>query len=654
MGGSDPQRQTYRPDIDGLRAVAVLSVIGFHADAAWVPGGYVGVDIFFVISGFLITSIICRQLHQDTFTFTDFYARRCKRIFPALLIVLAAVLFYGWIFLLPNEYERLGKHVAAGGAFISNFVFWGESGYFDKAAESKPLLHLWSLGIEEQFYLLWPPLLVWAWRRKRDVLTITIGIVCASFAFNVMLVSLWQASGMYYLPPTRFWELLLGGALAYAQPYRKDELENVLKRVAASLRSCRLSSIENVQATTGLFLIVAALAGLNNRTLFPGWWGLLPTLGSLLLISAGPHAWINRRVLASRPLVFVGLISYPLYLWHWPLLSYARIMVSDTPSIDIRAAAIGAAFWLSWLTYRLIEQPARSKPNRAALMWITNLSVVVCLGLAVFLGQLHSRSNNYGMENIVKAAAGNWEFPGPRLKSVQTEHGYHFERGSGPRKVLFTGDSHMEQYYARVDRLFEEHPDTTKGVFFVTQRSCPPLHEMPGLTLPRNCAELAENALSIADRPDVDTVVIGAAWNRYEVFDSAAANSAFRDLSATITRYKKTGRNVYVILPIPRGDAFDPASLVHRSLVDFGFVVRRQVQRSDVDATLKPIAMRLQAVANAAGATAIDPVRYVCNDTYCPTLADDGLPIYVDNSHLRPAYVREHMTFLDDLVSMRD
>src|SRR5438093_13692313 len=264
MGGSDPQRQTYRPDIDGLRAVAVLSVIGFHADAAWVPGGYVGVDIFFVISGFLITSIICRQLHQDTFTFTDFYARRCKRIFPALLIVLAAVLFYGWIFLLPNEYERLGKHVAAGGAFISNFVFWGESGYFDKAAESKPLLHLWSLGIDEQFYLLCPPLLVWAWRRKRDVLTITIGIVCASFAFNVMLVSLWQASGMYYLPPTRFWELLLGGALAYAQPYRKDELENVLKRVAASLRSCRLSSIENVQATTGLFLIVAALAGLNN------------------------------------------------------------------------------------------------------------------------------------------------------------------------------------------------------------------------------------------------------------------------------------------------------------------------------------------------------------------------------------------------------
>jgi len=258
------------------------------------------------------------------------------------------------------------------------------------------------------------------------------------------------------------------------------------------------------------------------------------------------------------------------------------------------------------------------------------------------------------MENIVKAATGNWEFPGPRLKLVKTAQGYHFERGEGQRKVLFTGDSHMEQYYARVDRLFEEHPDTTKGVFFVTQRSCPPLHEMPGIALPPNCAGLVENALAIASRPDIETVVIGAAWNRYEVFETPAAEEAFRDLRATIGRYRKMGRTVYVILPIPRGEEFDPASLVHRSLTDFGFVVRRQVERRDVDATVKAIDVRLQATAIAAGAFAIDPVRYVCKGSSCPTLADDGLPVYIDNSQLRSTYVREHVTFLDDLLLTRD
>src|SRR5262245_46861295 len=167
---------TYRPDVDGLRAVAVLAVIGFHGSPEFFPGGYVGVDIFFVISGFLITSIICKQIDQGSFSFFDFYARRCKRIFPSLMIVLIAVLAYGWLFLLPDEFERMGKHIAAGAGFISNFAFWRESGYFDKLAESKPLLHLLSLGIEEQFYLLWPPLLVWVWKRKSDVLTVAVGV----------------------------------------------------------------------------------------------------------------------------------------------------------------------------------------------------------------------------------------------------------------------------------------------------------------------------------------------------------------------------------------------------------------------------------------------------------------------------------------------
>jgi len=309
----------YRPDIDGLRAVAVLSVIGFHAGVRWFPGGYAGVDIFFVISGFLITSIILRQLAEDRFSFADFYARRCKRIFPALIIVLAAVFAFGWMFLLPNEYERIGKHIVAGAGFVSNFAFWLESGYFDSAAGTKPLLHLWSLGIEEQFYLLWPPLLLWVWKRKPDALAVAIGLASISFAINVMLVSLWQATDMYFLPPIRFWELLVGSALAYAHLFRREELEHLLKRATAGVPGSRLVSIENIQATIGLALIAVAVVVLDKRTLFPGWWALAPTIGAGLLISAGPRAWINRKLMANRVVVFIGLISYPLYLWHWPL-----------------------------------------------------------------------------------------------------------------------------------------------------------------------------------------------------------------------------------------------------------------------------------------------------------------------------------------------
>jgi peptidoglycan/LPS O-acetylase OafA/YrhL len=205
-----PDAVTYRPDIDGLRGLAVLAVVAFHMHAGLLPGGYVGVDVFFVISGFLITSIILRNLQQSAFSFFEFYIRRAKRIFPALILVLLAVLAIGWIFLLPGEYRFLGKHVAAGAGFISNFALWQESGYFDRAAESKPLLHLWSLGIEEQFYLLWPPLLVWAWRRRIDALSIAAGIVAGSFAINLFLLSRLEPSDAYYLSFARFWELLLG------------------------------------------------------------------------------------------------------------------------------------------------------------------------------------------------------------------------------------------------------------------------------------------------------------------------------------------------------------------------------------------------------------------------------------------------------------
>jgi peptidoglycan/LPS O-acetylase OafA/YrhL len=636
---------TYRPDIDGLRAVAVLSVIGFHAGPASFPGGYVGVDIFFVISGFLITSIICKQIEQGKFSFVDFYARRCKRIFPALIAVLLAVVAYGWLFLLPDEFARLGKHIAAGAGFISNFAFWREAGYFDKAADSKPLLHLWSLGIEEQFYLLWPPLLVWVWRRKSDVFAAAVGIASVSFVLNVMLVSLWKSSDGYYLPPTRFWELLVGGALAYA--YLSGGVDAFIKRTAAALPLSSPDSFQNLLSASGLLLIVIAIFALNKGTLFPGWWALLPTIGAALMIMAGPSGRINRLLLSNRIFVFVGLISYPLYLWHWPLLSYAYIMTSGDPSRTVQLFAVGAAFLLAWLTYRIIEKPIRTMPNRAALAITPALGLVALLGLAMFSRQLHARSENFGLDNIIKAEAGEWGFPGPKLTAVHTATGYHFERGGGSHKVLFVGDSHVEQYYPRIDRLMTEHPDTAKGVLFVTSRGCLPIPDIKGITFPK-CKGLAENALSVAQSSDVDTVVLASAWNRYN--DIFGTKEALEGLTATIVKYEQLGKRVYVVLPIPRGESFDPPSLVKRSILDLGFVVQKQIDRASVDALLEPASSRVTQVAKSTGATIIDPVPFVCHNDYCPTLADDGLPVYTDNSHLRAAFVREHITFLDSMI----
>ena len=234
----------YRPDIDGLRAVAVLSVVIFHAfpDEAWLPGGFVGVDVFFVISGYLISKILFSEIEQHRFSLASFYGRRIRRIFPALAVCLAAVLAYGFVVLMPSELAQLGKQVFFGASFLSNFALWSESGYFDSAATSKPLLHLWSLGIEEQFYILWPPLLWIAFKLKAAIGRLIVGLLVVSFAVNIAL-SLTDTSSDFYLPVSRFWELLAGAALAWRPDINlKAGLRHVisLAGMAAILMSARL------------------------------------------------------------------------------------------------------------------------------------------------------------------------------------------------------------------------------------------------------------------------------------------------------------------------------------------------------------------------------------------------------------------------------
>ncbi len=357
----------YRPDIDGLRSVAVLLVVAFHAAPTVVPGGYVGVDIFFVISGFLITGILQRALEAGKFSLGWFYSRRARRIFPALVAVLLFVCVAGWLMLLPDQYERLGKHVAGGAAFISNLLLWRESGYFDAAALSKPLLHLWSLGIEEQFYIIWPLLLLLAHRLKLHLLGMLAIVVVLSFAFSV-----WQTHvdtvAAFYSPFSRFWELGIGGLLAC------HSLRNVTEPTPRWW--------SETKAILGLAFIALVVVMLNQDSKFPGWWALMPTVGATLLISAGPDAWINRKILSLRGMVAVGLISYPLYLWHWPLLTFLRIHESGDPSKIAIAAIVLLSFALAWLTYQVVEKPVRFR--RAAHPKFR--LAAVCAPLAVICG----------------------------------------------------------------------------------------------------------------------------------------------------------------------------------------------------------------------------------------------------------------------------
>jgi peptidoglycan/LPS O-acetylase OafA/YrhL len=361
----------YRPDIDGLRAVAVLAVVIFHTFPNALPGGFIGVDVFFVISGFLITRLILADLQEGKFTIRNFYARRIRRIFPALAIVLILCFAAGWIIMMPAEYERFGKHAAAGAGFVANFIFWKEAGYFDAAAYTKPLLHLWSLGVEEQFYIAWPVVMAFAWKKIRAIGWVLLPLFVISLLYSLIVVQRDQVVA-FYSPFARFWELLMGAALAWYmwKSYRRTESEPA--RTAKPWARTVVSVI-------GLCLIVVTCLAIKKDSRFPGGWALLPTIGAALILWAGRDSKFNSGVLSSRPLVWVGLISYPLYLVHWPLLSFARIIESQMPSIQARIALVAFSFLISWLIYQFIEKPVRFGAFRGrAVKWLCIVLALLC------------------------------------------------------------------------------------------------------------------------------------------------------------------------------------------------------------------------------------------------------------------------------------
>jgi peptidoglycan/LPS O-acetylase OafA/YrhL len=657
-GHDDPShsfRPPYRADVDGLRGIAVLSVVVFHAFPGAIPGGFVGVDVFFVISGFLISLIIFSNLESGKHNLAEFYGRRVTRIFPALFLVLAACYAFGWYSLYPAEYRQLGEHVAGGAGFVANFVLWTETGYFDNAAATKPLLHLWTLAIEEQFYIFWPLLLALVWRKRWSFLATTAAMAVASFALNVSVVTN-HPDAAFYSPASRWWELMVGGLLAYITLHKP--------RAIGKWRDGQ-SILGFALLLAGLFLIVKGMP-------FPGWLALLPTVGTFFLISAGRDAWLNRHLLAARPLVWVGLISYPLYLWHWPLLSFARILQGATPSRDLRVAAALVSAFLAWLTYRFVERPLRRGPRdrRTTAALFVGMACFLPLGILASQQVVRSRHDDPAFLSYV-AAVGEWEYPRHlKRRADGGTTGYYLD-SRNPDTTLFFGDSHVEQYSPRIREVLERNPMAANSAIFVTGGGCPPI---PGVLEDspdhRECKDEVTYGLRLVQQPAVKVVVVGGCWNCYFVRQTANPRRSGRDfdfyvLSKGEKEHFRGGRGgelaldalekllrdlskiktVYLLLDNPIGGGFDPRTFFDADRLSR--IKKTPSRTTPIDHAELVLRQKLIEIARRSGARIIDPLPSLCHQDQCYRLNADGTPIYMDDAHLRPSYVREYATFMD-------
>lgn len=642
----------YRPDIDGLRAVAVLSVVIFHAFPKALRGGFTGVDIFFVISGFLISTILFENLARGSFSFREFYSRRIRRIFPALLLVLTASFSFGWFALLADEYKQFGKHMAAGAAFVANFAFWREAGYFDNSAETKPLLHLWSLGVEEQFYIVWPLILWFAWRVRANMLPVLLVFALWSFLLNVQGIRQ-DAVATFYLPHTRFWELLCGSLLAWYSIHRPVRLlawGAIVERHLIARRPSRGRPVlPDLISIAGMLLLVYGFTSIGKRADFPGWWALVPVLGAVLMILAGPSAWFNRTVLSSAIAVWFGLISFPLYLWHWPLLSFARIVESDQPVASVRCLALAVAILLAWATYRFVEVPVRT--GRRNVLKVSLLSglmaAVAVLGVLIFEAD--------GLENRPSVAG----YPNNKNELLRTPENdpacfdyvdiraplfpycrYHSAGNMGTVAVI--GDSHAHVAYPGVQELAAR---AGKNTLLLANSSCPPLPGLPIPGIPTDraaCAERIEQLLGVlAAKHDIHTVFVFTRGPIYFTGTEPLTGTAsllsggevtsdafFVGTQKMIDFLIGAGKRVIYVTENPEL-RFLPQACMPRPLRVWGRDC--SPEREDVR---HRFAIYLDGVEKLRGAEIINSLDAFCGQDRCSIIDQGGALLYADDDHL--------------------
>lgn len=600
--------EAYRRDIDGLRAFAVLAVVTFHAFPWLLPGGFVGVDVFFVISGYLISGLISQRLVEGRFTFADFYARRIKRIFPALIVVLAACFAFGWFTLLPAELAALGKHIAAGMGFVSNFALWSEAGYFDASAATKPLLHLWSLGIEEQFYLVWP-LALWAFAKwRRSALPLIVAVGATSFAINLATVGKWPVAA-FYSPLSRFWELQAGCLLAAL--------------TASPMRNALARPMADALSIAGAVLLALSVFLLNDKLGYPGWWALLPTAGTFLLIASGPGSWFSRNVLAQPVAVWVGLISYPLYLWHWPLLSFASISARGIPPFGVRVAAVLASIALAAATYVLVEKPIRFGAKRpfkipalVALSLITGLAgyaIVRRGGVPTRFPPEIRALADFKYEYLTDA-----RYPHCWLSNKQPFEEfapYCIDTTVGRERVVVWGDSHAARLYPGLKAVFGDMIALSQ----LSRDACAPILDL-GYEL---CQKSNASIMREIERIRPKTVILFAVWAYYEKdWESEAAK---KTLFATIDALEKAGvGNIVVMGPAPSWKGGLPAQMYTAWVHARPFHTVPERLATGLDPLAATVDQKLRRDLEARHVTYFSVIDFLCNADGCLTHVPEG------------------------------
>lgn len=410
----------YRPHIDGLRAIAVISVILFHVGFSLFPGGFVGVDVFFVISGYLITSIIRKEASNEKFSYIDFYERRARRLLPPLIPVLIASSVLSFCLLDTENFNRFINSIYASIFFVANLFFWSTTSYFDGPGEMTPLLHLWSLGVEEQFYLIFPATLLLALKKGRRYPSLIPIIFIASFILSETLLQNFKNDAAFYNPLARFWELLAGSLVALYCPKRISELR-----------------FANIAEIVGSALILLPILSYTKRLEFPGLYALPPVIGTMLIIAADGNGALIGRFLKSRALVFIGLISYSLYLWHWPVLVFLRLIFSDIDT-QLGLLAIFTSFSLASLSYFLLETPFRRKKILSSQRAILSGALAITLTIAL-TGMLFQTNKARSLQEFAYAYIQE-KINGDKAKTINVI-AYEYENYQKTLNLNYTGNS---------------------------------------------------------------------------------------------------------------------------------------------------------------------------------------------------------------------
>lgn len=640
----------YRPDIDGLRAIAILPVVLFHARIGGFSGGFVGVDIFYVISGYLITSLIAHDIALGRFSVVSFYERRMRRIFPALFGVMGFCTVAACTLFSPKDLVDFGKSMVAATLFASNIFFKrqaGAYGYFDSTSDLQVLLHTWSLSVEEQFYLLFPTtlLLLTRWAKTRLITCLSV------IAFGSFLASVWTTQHRpltaFYIFIPRAWELLIGSLLA-------------LKAVPLLQRK----TLREIAGLLGLGCIAVAVFMFSRDTAFPGLAVLLPCVGTWLIIYSGEGGPSSvRTILSVRPLVFVGLISYSLYLWHWPLLVFARYFTSGNLTGLETIVVICFSLVAAVVSFECIEKPFRGKSRVSARQIFgcgtaaSALSLV--MGFAIWWqhglpARYDDATRRLVVENTERKKdfleeCANWRKEIHSVSDIGSCRMEPTNRGPNSSKViLFWGDSHVQQLYPLIRKMHDGGELQDHGVLLAVSNGCTPTEHLNRIQKGFHCDSFAKFALMRAGQEDVDTVFI--AFNTWWVthqdicpsVDSKcvgkpsleATRQLFVDeLSDHIRALKSGGKRVIVSLPFPMFDKSIPDLEIRNAV--FGRFGLGGVAK---DITLPGFRDQVASVARSAGAEIFDPRESLCHERECITQVG-GVSIYKDDNHIAASQI---------------